>query len=88
MILLNRIIKNEDGQGLVEYGFLIGLVSLISIVALSVLGRKTKALFEFPEALPDAIEETTTNVSVEETPEEESRGYSSWIQRWLSYWFR
>ncbi len=35
-----RMLKDESGQGLVEYALIIALVSVVAIAALSVLGRK------------------------------------------------
>jgi pilus assembly protein Flp/PilA len=34
------MLKDESGQGLVEYALIIALVSIVAIAALSVLGRK------------------------------------------------
>jgi pilus assembly protein Flp/PilA len=34
------MLKDESGQGLVEYALIIALVSVVAIAALSVLGRK------------------------------------------------
>jgi pilus assembly protein Flp/PilA len=34
------MLRNEDGQGLVEYALIIALVSVVAIAALSVLGKK------------------------------------------------
>ena len=35
-----NMLRNEDGQGLVEYALIIALVSVVAIAALSVLGKK------------------------------------------------
>lgn len=48
--------KDEEGQGMVEYGLLIGLIAVIVIVALVVLGPRVRDLFtrvsdELPETL-------------------------------------
>ncbi len=34
------MLRNDDGQGLVEYALIIALVSVVAIAALSVLGKK------------------------------------------------
>jgi pilus assembly protein Flp/PilA len=34
------MLKNDDGQGLVEYALIIALVSIVAIAALQVLGKK------------------------------------------------
>jgi Flp pilus assembly pilin Flp len=36
--LINAVCKNQDGAALVEYGLLIGLISVVSIVAVTQLG--------------------------------------------------
>lgn len=38
-------LKDEDGQGMVEYGLIIGLVALAVIGALAVLGPKISDMF-------------------------------------------
>lgn len=39
-------LRNEEGQGMVEYGLILGLIALVAIVALIALGPKIKNLFE------------------------------------------
>jgi pilus assembly protein Flp/PilA len=34
------MLRNDEGQGLVEYALIIALVSIVAIAALSVLGKK------------------------------------------------
>lgn len=41
-----QFMKNEDGQGMVEYGLIIGLVAIAVIVALMALGPKIRDLFQ------------------------------------------
>lgn len=41
-----KVLKNEDGQGMVEYGLIIGLVAIVAIAGLILLGPKIKAMFE------------------------------------------
>ena len=38
--MLNRFIREEEGQTLVEYGLLISLVALVVIAVLTLLGRR------------------------------------------------
>lgn len=40
-----NMISDEDGQGMVEYALLIGLIAIVVIVALLILGPKIAALF-------------------------------------------
>lgn len=38
-------LKDEDGQGMVEYGLIIGLVAIVVIGALTVLGPRIAEMF-------------------------------------------
>lgn len=38
-------LKDEDGQGMVEYGLIIGLIALVVVGALALLGPKIASLF-------------------------------------------
>ena len=40
-----QILKDEDGQGMVEYGLIIGLIAIVVIVALVALGPKIRDIF-------------------------------------------
>ena len=42
---LKRLIKEEEGQALTEYGLLVGLVALAVITVLTTLGSDIAALF-------------------------------------------
>ncbi|MCS7185435.1 MAG: Flp family type IVb pilin [Armatimonadetes bacterium] len=44
-MMLRRLIKEEEGQTLVEYGLLVALIALVVIAALTVLGRKVANTF-------------------------------------------
>ncbi len=39
-------LRNEEGQGMVEYGLILGLIALVAIVALIALGPKIRNLFD------------------------------------------
>lgn len=54
---LMRILKDEDGQGMVEYGLILGLIAIAAIAALVLLGPKIKNLFQ---GANDALPEITT----------------------------
>lgn len=45
MKILQRLWKDESGQGLVEYGLLIVLIVVIAVAALTVFGDSIKDLF-------------------------------------------
>jgi pilus assembly protein Flp/PilA len=40
-----KLWKNEEGQGMVEYGLIIALVAIIVIAGISLLGKNIGALF-------------------------------------------
>jgi pilus assembly protein Flp/PilA len=45
--------KDEEGQGMVEYGLLVGLISIVAIVALLLLGPRIRNMFQDAnDALP------------------------------------
>ncbi len=50
--MLKSWLKDESGQGMVEYGLIIGLISIVAIVVLLTLGPKIKNMFKGAE---DAI---------------------------------
>jgi len=41
-----KSLKNEKGQGMVEYALLIGLIAIVVIAALVVLGPQISSVFE------------------------------------------
>ena len=45
MKLLQRLWKEESGQGLVEYGLLIVLIIVVAVAALSLFGDQLSELF-------------------------------------------
>lgn len=45
MNLLRRLIREEEGQGMVEYGLIIALVALLAIGALNALGLRLDEVF-------------------------------------------
>ena len=44
--LMNRINKDEQGQGMVEYGLIIVLVSIAAFAALGLLGGQLVTVFD------------------------------------------
>lgn len=44
--LMRSLIKEEEGQGMVEYGLILALIAIVVIVALSDIGKNIKAVFE------------------------------------------
>ena len=43
---MNWLLNEESGQGMVEYGLILVLVSLAAIVALGPLGKKLDGIFK------------------------------------------
>lgn len=41
-----NILRDENGQGMVEYGLILGLIAVAAIAALLILGPKIATLFE------------------------------------------
>ena len=42
---MKQFLRNEEGQGMVEYGLIIALVAVVVIVGLTALGGKAITLF-------------------------------------------
>lgn len=43
---MKKFLKDENGQGMVEYGLIIALVAVVVIAALALLGPKIKGIFD------------------------------------------
>jgi Flp pilus assembly pilin Flp len=51
--VLIRLVKAVDGQDLIEYGLLIGIITLASILAMTAIGGKVSGYFgSLNSALP------------------------------------
>ena len=46
MTNFRKILADEDGQGMVEYGLILGIIAVAAIAALLILGPKIKGIFE------------------------------------------
>ena len=44
--MLRKWFKDEEGQGMVEYGLIVGLIAVVVIVALVALGPKIRDMFQ------------------------------------------
>lgn len=54
MALLKRLLREESGQSMVEYGLILALVAVVVIVVLTTMGGKLTALFgKINTTLPD-----------------------------------
>jgi pilus assembly protein Flp/PilA len=51
--LIKKLYRDEEGQGLVEYGLILALIAIVVIVALRLLGTKTNTTMKnVADALP------------------------------------
>lgn len=44
--MLKRLFRDEEGQGMVEYGLIIALVAIVVIVVLTAMGGKLQSTFQ------------------------------------------
>ena len=45
MELIRRFVREEEGQGLVEYALILGLIAVVAIVALTLSGSSINNMF-------------------------------------------
>lgn len=45
MNLISKLMKDESGQGMVEYGLIIAVVAVVAIVGLGAFGTQLSAFF-------------------------------------------
>jgi len=45
MNTMKELLRNEEGQGLVEYALIIGLIAVVAIAALTASGGSISAIF-------------------------------------------
>lgn len=45
MEIMRRLVQEEEGQGMVEYALIIGLISVAAIVTMTALGTKISDVF-------------------------------------------
>ncbi|MFN8575682.1 MAG: Flp family type IVb pilin [Candidatus Sericytochromatia bacterium] len=55
MNLLKQLFVDEEGQGMVEYGIIIALISVVAIVAIKSIGKKTGDAYTHSSQMMDAI---------------------------------
>jgi Flp pilus assembly pilin Flp len=44
--VLRKLVRSDDGQDLIEYGLLIGIITIGAIAAIQLIGPKVKGYFE------------------------------------------
>lgn len=54
--LMNRLVKEEDGQGMVEYGLIVGIIAIALVAILGTFGDSLTALFGRFEADIDGVD--------------------------------
>jgi pilus assembly protein Flp/PilA len=60
MLKLKTWLKNETGQGILEYGMIIALIAAVVITALVILGPKISAYYDdLAEKIPSSASERT-----------------------------
>jgi pilus assembly protein Flp/PilA len=47
---LRQFVRGEEGQDLIEYALLVGLISLVAVAALSLTGTNVNAIFQSIQA--------------------------------------
>ena len=57
--MLMNWFKDEEGQGMVEYGLIIALIAIVVIVALVALGPKIRDIFNRANDALDTAEPST-----------------------------
>jgi len=53
MDLINRLrafAKNDEGQDLIEYALLVGLISLVAVAAIGLAGKSVNTIFQSIQA--------------------------------------
>ncbi len=57
--MINRFFREEEGQGLVEYALILGLIAIVAIATLSLAGDQIKNMFS---KIGDVLDKTNTKV--------------------------
>ena len=53
--MIMRLVREEDGQAMTEYGLILALIAVVVIAVLATMGTQIKAVFEkINEKLPAA----------------------------------
>lgn len=50
-----QILRDENGQGMVEYGLILGLIALVAIGAIVLLGKDVGGMFDNAKKQLDAV---------------------------------
>lgn len=60
MELIRRFVREEEGQGLVEYALILGLIAVVAITALTASGSSISSMFG---ALSGKLSKAASNVN-------------------------
>ena len=44
--LIDRLVKEEEGQGLVEYALILGLIAIVAITVIVTIGEEVEEVFD------------------------------------------
>lgn len=56
MQLMKRLINGEEGQGMVEYALIVGLISIIAVTAISATGTSVNTLWGKVKTAIEAVD--------------------------------
>jgi len=45
MTVVSRLVREESGQDLIEYGLLLGIVTAVSVATITAIGTKVKSFY-------------------------------------------
>ena len=48
--LIAKLVRSDDGQDLIEYGLLVGIITIGAIVGITAIGPEGRAVLHQPEA--------------------------------------
>ncbi len=61
MELIRRFVREEEGQGLVEYALIIGLIAVVAIAALTASGGSISSIFNTISGKLSSAESTVSS---------------------------
>ncbi|GAB4275332.1 MAG: hypothetical protein Kow0029_16350 [Candidatus Rifleibacteriota bacterium] len=61
MELVRRFVREEEGQGLVEYALIIGLIAVVAIAALTASGGSISSIFNTISGKLSSAESTVSS---------------------------
>ena len=46
LTIIKRLVQEEEGQGMTEYGLILALIAVVVVVVLGTMGGQIRAIFE------------------------------------------